>query len=121
MASQRNVRFWAHMHESLVKLTIRPDQQLNWHVFERTDEGWAALEVLFEYTSNEDTGKPELLVFGYGKEKDCDGLSIRTWELRADADPGTFVDLDLEGKVKGPDWRQLTNTYNDLAAEQAGY
>lgn len=62
-----NARFWTHMSNGVVKLTVKPGETLRWHSFERHDEGWSS--EAHEWSSDGYTLFHSVTI----ESRDCDG------------------------------------------------
>lgn len=120
----KNVRFWIFINEGLVKITLKPDQELRWYRGYITEEGWGSEELTFQYDS--DMGK--VVRHNNSAGKDCDGRVSHCSEKHC-----SFDDLsngcenyemisDAQGNVICfPDWGEVSSSQYDQNAQLAGY
>jgi hypothetical protein len=127
--SPPNARFWTWLNDGLVKLTLKPDQTLNWCLRGRHDEGWSV-----EYHQWEWDG--QVLTEQYGTDgTDCDGRHSTHGESFAELDqlrsvpaydwydfdfPLPLIKLPVDG-VFYPAWTRGKQSQRDYAAEAMGY
>jgi hypothetical protein len=115
-ANTPNVRFWAYINRSLVKLKLRPASSLLWYRFEMTDEGSKASSISFSLEGN------ELRLSSFVRERDCDGTHSSQWDLVAKADQKTFVQLhEKDPTLLGPEWEPEASEHQDHYAESLNY
>ena len=71
----QTARFWIYVNNDLVKISMRPDQVLEWYSWERTEEGWASQSLSLEYDAHSG------LVFKTFESagRDCDGTIRNTY------------------------------------------
>ncbi len=123
-------RWWEWINDGWVKLTLKPDEVLEWHRGGLTDEGWTSEGLRWEYDAD----------FGYiersysSDSQDCDGrhgyysdtrahISRLRWREpvitdKEEQDP----DYDSRyGEVLLPDWEKHTSRNYDQYAEMDGY
>jgi hypothetical protein len=121
----RNARFWDYVNNGLVKLTLRPDQELTHTSGGSTDEGWFSEVETWIHTGDgvEYTRK------SWGR--DCDGgygtasvVFCPLADLGAGAAPEDVEEAyripDCAG-VRYPSWRKQSACQYDEQAELAGY
>jgi len=121
---QHNLRFWAFINESLVKITLRPGQTLEHGRGGKTDEGYYS-----EWTIWEHSGHGVERSWGYDT-RDCDGRHSGGNEcfcpfnrLNLGNEPyGVDCAVDSAGKpIRYPDWSELDSLQRDYTAEACGY
>ena len=117
----RNARFWEYINEDYVKITLRPEQMLEWSISGPTDEGWA-----WEYHSWSHEGsciKHECDTAA----RDCDGRFDQNTKSQTSVtklvDHAAYQEpLDHVGNViMLPSWEPVTSSQRDYTAEAAGY
>ncbi len=108
----RNLRFWAAINGSQVKITLHNNQQLHWSAGQQTDEGWER-----EASSWQHTGLGVERI-GFSEGRDCDGYSSYYAKLFAPA--GRLTANEYQG-VCYPDWVRVESEVNDANARAAGY
>ncbi|HNS55596.1 MAG TPA: hypothetical protein PKO34_00965 [Smithellaceae bacterium] len=107
-----NVRFWEYINHSLVKLTLPPEQIINWSRFSPTEEGWMRETRTYEH----EDGMVTLLIVTEGK--DCDGRIKTVWE--GYFDPHAEKELPPTG-LPIPVWHEKKQRQRDYTAEALGY
>jgi hypothetical protein len=109
----KNLRFWAFVNCSPVKLTLRPGQTLGHYVGSRTEEGW-------ESETHTWTALDNGVLCEWGTDgRDCDGRLSQAGESFA-----PFEALAAGGSVDGavfPRWEHGQSSQRDEYAERAGY
>ena len=108
-----NARFWAYIHNSPVKISLRPMQRMEHHAFWRHDEGWSSESTVWYF----DGAAVDREIHTDGV--DCDGRLTTTYvdrcpltRLRAMAD---------DDRVPTPEWQDRSRRQRDYTAEMAGY
>ena len=120
-----NARFWTLINCDWVKLTLKPGEQIHWHISGYHDEGsyWEA--EVFEY----DQENCLILRGIHSGGTCCDGATERHVELKSRlsaihaAECCEYQNGTLEpipGMYK-PDWREVRNYQRDRFAESMGY
>jgi hypothetical protein len=65
--SLKNIRFNIYINDSDVKITLKPNQSLNWHECHETEEGWSSTSYNWNYDGN------LLYLDAIYDGRDCDG------------------------------------------------
>lgn len=109
-----NARFWEYVNGSLVKITMRPDQTMNWGERHSTDEGWHGTSKSWEYDG--------LTVYHtYVSEgRDCDGELSETLSFECALEllqSETWYD----GETPKPRWEKLGHRVYDQYAQMMNY
>jgi hypothetical protein len=109
-----NARFWTNLHDSPIKLTLRPGQMLCWNTWDRDEEGWSS-------TTESWTLDGDTLIHGWITDgRDCDGRLTTRGHSQCDmADLGAGY-LDSDG-TRYPKWGDAQTSQRDYSAEAAGY
>ena len=111
----RNARFWVSVHGDWVKLTLRPDQELEHAFCEPTDEGWHS-----EYVCWSHAGDRVELQF-LDRSRCCDGRYDRGGTLIAALDSLANRKPYYDDDPMLPSWRTDREWQRDHNAEAAGY
>ena len=108
-----NARFWALVHGSPVKLTLKPGQRLTWHQSWATDEGWSSASETHKHEG-------EVVRYEGGTDGvDCDGRLSTFCEQQCHLNM-----LRAGGALDGlrfPAWERGADGQRDYAAEAMGY
>jgi hypothetical protein len=108
-----NARFWEWINGGRVKITLRPQQTLEWQRCEPADEGWHSLRQ--RWTHDGDGVENEYI----SESLDCDGRFDSGGESRCPlADLAT---VEAGDGFMVPDWQKADAWQRDHAAEAAGY
>lgn len=113
----KTARFWVYVNNGWVKLSLRPDEAVEWDHYQVNEEGYTHVSWRFENDA------ARVLFHCYTAGRDCDGryesdvtktcnlngLKDYVSEYQPDFVPGT------------PDWQELRHTLRDHTAEAAGY
>lgn len=113
--SARNLRFWVLISDSLVKLTLKPDQVLTWGKFSKDDEGWSAASETWTHVGSG-------VVLDWRTDgRDCDGRVSETGSCFCPADRLAARVVDC-AEPSVPDWQPtIENLRRDYSAELANY
>lgn len=115
-----NARFWIWWNGDWVKITLNPDQELEFYQKWPTDEGWSSEWAKYEYDEQEMAIISESGTDGV----DCDGRSSTHWKgscglLALSALP---EETDQYGWCPArPAWEAGSRSQRDYTAEAAGY
>lgn len=118
----KNARFWIWLNDGLVKLTLKPGQELVWFKSWRHDEGWSS--EIHQWTYDEFDG---VVVEDYGTDGvDCDGRlsTSSSYEVPVDrlAETEMYVAEGTYGPMPAqPDWCRKGSFQRDYSAEAMGY
>ena len=116
----RNVRFWIWWKDGLVKLTLKPDQDVQLYTCEKTDEGWSSLSEWYHY--NDEQGSIHCSITSTGV--DCDGRLDTFWDgycRIGDEDANELYDDGKFTGCRGPLWERIESYQHDHTAEKSGY
>ena len=106
----RNVRFRVWHNDQYTKLTLRPDQTLEFGRSERTEEGYSWECDRYTYDAETETVTHEAFEGG----RDCDGYSSEKWIWTIPAKSLTLRDSFSA-------WVKVEHGQRDMTAEAAGY
>ena len=109
----RNVRFRVWHNGQYTKLTLRPDQTLEYGGSHQTDEGYSRQYDRYTY----DAGTQFVTHETGGGGRDCDGYSSEksVWVIDAKS-----LTMFLNPAASGL-WRKIDHRQRDMSAEAAGY
>ena len=119
-----NARFWVYWNDSLVKVTLKPGQEIQMHCGGTTEEGYSSEYVVFEYD------EAEQIVHRRGGTiaKDCDGpieshyLDVCPVQALAQGNENYDGVEDSNGNIiRFPAWQSVNSWQCDHFAEAAGY
>mgnify|MGYP003628839376 FL=1 len=115
----RNVRFWVHHGDSLVKLTLRPEQTIGFECGGSTEEGFHVTYESFYY----DADRGGIEHDSDSRGRDCDGAYSTSWGGWCAVGDEQRVELTHDGSDRcwGPRWKQETQSQRDMTAEAMGY
>ena len=118
VASVRSMRLWTWINGSPVKLTLAPDQVLQWRSFAYTDEGFYAEQRTWQNSGHGDC----ISYVRETRQRDCDGLYEDGEELICDADTvnAGYADEDFPGVIY-PSWERDDCFHRDHTAESMNY
>ncbi len=109
----RNVRFRVWHNGQYTKLTLRPDQTLEFGRSERTEEGYS-----WEYDRYTYDAETETVTHEWGEGgRDCDGYSSEKSVWAIDA---KHLTMWLHPQFT-TFWRRIEHGQRDMTAEAAGY
>lgn len=108
-----NARFWVWYGDSMVKLTLRPDQSVSHHRGGTHDEGWRRSGDVWTHDGDRVTWER------YTDGTDCDG---RHGSERVMYCPlGASLKAEEAGDgTRVPDWSEKTHRVHDASAAEAG-
>jgi hypothetical protein len=121
-AYTRNVRFWVYHNGSFVKLTLRPEQTIEFGTGGETEEGFSCSSESYHYDARRGVITCDCDSWG----RDCDGRHSSHWggscvvgdeqrhELHDDNDTPVH-------RYWGPRWREESRDQRDMTAEAMGY
>jgi hypothetical protein len=116
----RNVRFWITGPGcGLVKITLRPEQTVEFMTGGKNEEGFAASSDSFYYDARR--GVIECTMNQWGR--DCDGRYELSSLSSCPVGDEQRIELQHDGSDRcwGPRWRQETQSQRDMTAEAMGY
>lgn len=114
MQNQRNARFWTFINGDLVKLTLRPGQELHHSAGELHEEGFSRESHVWSHEGNH--VREELTRDG----RDCDGRYAHYADYVCPLD-GLRTRWNEYGKYFAPAWQEAHAEQYDEFAELAGY
>ena len=110
----KNARFWTWWNDGMIKLTLKPGQELRFWRSERHEEGWSSTLEEYEYDGD------EILSRIIEDGQDCDGRVTRAdcyscpiGELAAHYNPNSNVWV--------PNWKKESASVNDQFARAMNY
>jgi len=118
----KNARFWSYINGAFVKITLKPDQKMTWHMWEPTDEGFTAEIVTWENDTYLNAVVRDVQTNG----SDCDGqhgyyqtdvCSINKLSSRS----VSFDDDETFRPKFVPEWQKQSSEVYDQFAQAAGY
>lgn len=112
----RNARFWFYWNGDFVKLTLQPEQVIELHHSEPTDEGYSAK---YEYLRHEGDG-----VYNEWERsgRDCDGRHSEGGRLFCSLDKLATRMVGENDNVPSPDWEKIgRDRVYDQYAQLSGY
>lgn len=128
-----NARFWIHVNDGPVKLTLKPGQSLHYECGGDTDEGWCFEYIDWTYTIEADG--PYVTREWCQEARDCDGridhatthgcpvggLCVICDSCCVDAQIDIGPTEDDVLLVAYPMWDKLDSSQRDHSAEAVGY
>ena len=109
----KNARFWAHVNDGYVKITLEPGQRLSWGESHPTDEG-------FSYQSESWTFEGETITRESASGgRDCDGRI----DYYRDSECSVYclAARQYEDGEFTPEWVDTGSSQRDEYAEAIGY
>lgn len=122
-------RFWIFLHDSPVKLTVRPGRALHWYEFNHHDEGWTSCLMAWLHIPREE-GLPAFMHRHIKTDgSDCDGQLSTATLTRCDLGNLTFYRpaphaADTPGPFDAfqfPQWETVKASQRDHSAEAMNY
>jgi hypothetical protein len=116
----KNARFWTYCNGQHTKLTLKPEQTLDYDMVRQTEEGYEFLSETYDYDS--ETGLIHCDTASGGR--DCDGTIYhhQTFVCHVDdLQAGNKVEDENGGVFRFPNWHEKESYQRDPQAEAAGY
>lgn len=113
----KNARFWTWGAKGLVKITLKPGQELHHHGGGPTDEGYSYTGVSLAYDTEHQCIVQEVATHSC----DCDGPLDTYTAYRAELDQLKAHESRTDHGVLFPVWERVTSRQRDYYAEQMGY
>lgn len=111
-----NARLWIRYQGAWVKLTLRPEERIEFGFHAPTEEGFRSEGCILEHNG------AHVSMHRYYRSRDCDGVYSGHSLMRCPLDNLHSVDVDVDGETfRRPDWKELSRLDRDHAAEDAGY
>jgi hypothetical protein len=109
-----NARFWHYVNGGLVKITIKPGQELSHSTSEQHDEGYSFQAASWRY----DGAHVQRECTGGGK--DCDGFISYSYDAICSVDK-LHTDWNKYSEVYYPTWQNTDARQYDQYAEMMNY
>ena len=102
----KNARFWIFENGGKVKITLKPDQEISWHIGGACDEGYHHEYITFKFIDGIVYCETET------SDLDCDGRF----------DTSRYVQCPIGFIVnQTPIWSEIKSYQHDYSAEAMGY
>lgn len=115
-----NARFWEWINGGWVKLTLRPEQMLEWYRWARHDEGWSSESIQWKHAMDRVVRESET------DGTDCDGRLTQRTVTECLLERLTLCTAHKSSErewtpVGVPEWEQVEASQRDYFAEAMGY